>query len=146
MSHKENLNMVNFFNKMIFLNRPEYSTRQLIWRHLIHAHGATITPSLDMETLSHVSEGYSAGCISDAVRFVLTKRRLQTCVKRPLTAGEFIVPLSKMNYVNRTDFEYVTKWIGKYVRKDDKDENKEQDAKGKGKGKGKGKAGKSSKK
>ena len=55
----------------------------------------SIPDNLDVSTLAHISEGYSAGGICKAVSQTITKRRVQRLDKRSLLEEEFIGALSR---------------------------------------------------
>jgi IQ and AAA domain-containing protein len=58
-----------------------------------------LPPGLDLSTLAHVSEGFSAGSIAAAVTKTMTQRRVQRMSKRQLLCGEFLSGLAQETQV-----------------------------------------------
>lgn len=77
----------------------------VLWRHMIEAQGAKGTQHLDISALAKVSDGYTAGCILQAIQAVLTERRLLQLSRRPLLTSEFLGPLAKLDPVYREEEE-----------------------------------------
>ena len=65
-----------------------------MWRAFIEQCGGTVHENFPVNTLAHVSMGYSAGSIKKACEFVLTPFRKERLEERPLRMTEFIGPLS----------------------------------------------------
>lgn len=106
----------NFFDRFLYFPYPDYSSRVLIWRHYIEEqirigykdmddkaslqlkdkHGPvteliqSVLDKVDLSSLAHISEGYSAGAIARTVRTIITKRRVAVINNRPLSTVEFI--------------------------------------------------------
>ena len=57
--------------------------------------GVQIGGSVDLSTLAHVSEGYTAGSIYRSVKTTLTPRRVHRIAKRPLLSSEFLGVLAQ---------------------------------------------------
>jgi SpoVK/Ycf46/Vps4 family AAA+-type ATPase len=55
--------MTAFFNKMIFVPLPDYSSRQILWSQLIAQDGGKMKGDTDVPSLAKISEGYSAGSV-----------------------------------------------------------------------------------
>lgn len=51
--------------------------------------------TVDLSTLAHVSEGYTAGSIYCSVKTTLTPRRVHRIAKRPLLSSEFLGVLAQ---------------------------------------------------
>ena len=83
-----------FFDRQIYFPFPDYTTRRMMWRHFMQSKGAIIKSEFPLSTLAHISHGYSAGSIKKTCNVVLTKYRIESQEKRPLTLPEFIGPLS----------------------------------------------------
>jgi len=107
----------NFFDKFLFFPYPDYSSRVLIWHCYISEQirsgqkevedknpyslksdpnpqeltelVQSIIDKLDLSSLAHISEGYSAGAIARTVRTIITKRRVAMIKSRPLNTVEF---------------------------------------------------------
>jgi hypothetical protein len=56
--------------------------------------------SVDVSSLAHISEGYSAGALARTVRAIVTKRRVMMLKNRPLATQDFIdnLSLQEVNY------------------------------------------------
>ena len=84
---------------------PYPQLHAVLWRHMIEAQGVQGTQHLDISALAKVSDGYTAGCILQAIQAVLTERRLLQLSKRPLLTSEFLGPLAKLDPVYREEEE-----------------------------------------
>ncbi|XP_042880401.1 IQ and AAA domain-containing protein 1-like [Penaeus japonicus] len=120
--------MTSVYQKMLMVYRPSYGDRANLWRHLITKNGAQ----------------------------VVTEQRLAKQDKSPLTAVEFVVPLSKIEPIYKEEEEAMRAWFQKtpIMKKRGKSLEEELEAMGlKGKGakknepkkKSKGKKGKKKK-
>lgn len=58
-------------------------------------HSVQIGSTVDLSTLAHVSEGYTAGSIYRSVKTTLTPRRVHRIAKRPLLSSEFLGVLAQ---------------------------------------------------
>ncbi|CAM9857338.1 unnamed protein product [Ectocarpus sp. 12 AP-2014] len=75
----------------------------MLWHHFIrerleqgsHVHSVQIGSTVDLSTLAHVSEGYTAGSIYRSVKTTLTPRRVHRIAKRPLLSSEFLGVLAQ---------------------------------------------------
>ncbi|XP_064817618.1 dynein regulatory complex protein 11-like, partial [Oncorhynchus masou masou] len=101
------------YRKIILIPRPDYASRLVLWRELLRGGGARLTPSLDLSSLAKVTDGYTQGHILQAVRQVLTPRRLAQQTTRPLTAEEFIPPLARQDPVYKEEEEAFKMWYGR---------------------------------
>lgn len=88
---------------------------------MIEAQGVQGTQHLDISALAKVSDGYTAGCILQAIQAVLTERRLLQLSKRPLLTSEFLGPLAKLDPVYREEEESlkVMLWQGRWGEQDE---------------------------
>ena len=66
-----------------------------MWKAFIESSGGQVHEDFPVNTLAHVSMGYSAGSIKKAVEFVLSPYRIGQLLERPLRMSEFIGPLSR---------------------------------------------------
>ncbi|XP_034145759.1 dynein regulatory complex protein 11 isoform X1 [Esox lucius] len=98
------------YKKIILIPRPDYASRLVLWREFLLGGGAHLTPSLDLSSLAKVTDGYTQGHILQAVRLVLTQRRLAQQTTRPLTAAEFIPPLARQDPVYKEEEEAFKTW------------------------------------
>lgn len=71
----------------------------VLWKHIIQRHGGFITSTLNISCLAKVSDGFTQGHIVQAVKGVLTERRVRQQSQKPLVALEFIAALSHMDPV-----------------------------------------------
>uniref|UniRef100_UPI00398F25C7 dynein regulatory complex protein 11-like n=1 Tax=Pristiophorus japonicus TaxID=55135 RepID=UPI00398F25C7 len=135
------------FQKIMLIPRPDYTSRFVLWQSIIQQNGGILTSSLDLSSLAKVTDGYTQGHLSQATKYVLTEQRIKQLHTKPLTAVEFITPLTKQDPVYQEEEESFKNWyaktpLGKKRAKAAKElENEE----GKEKGK-KGKNGKEGKK
>uniref|UniRef100_A0A8C9DZR3 IQ motif containing with AAA domain 1 like n=1 Tax=Phocoena sinus TaxID=42100 RepID=A0A8C9DZR3_PHOSS len=89
----------------ILLPRPDYAPRFVLWKHMIEAQGVQVTQSLDISALAKVSDGYTPGCILQAIQAVLMERWLLQLSKRPLVASDILRHLAKLDPVYREEEE-----------------------------------------
>lgn len=75
------------------------SDTTVLWRHIIQRHGGVITNTLNISCLAKVSDGFTQGHVVQAVRSVLTDRRLRQQPRKPLVAVEFVAALSSQSPV-----------------------------------------------
>lgn len=76
-----------------------------LWTELLRAEGLELGPSLDLNSLAKITEGFTPGHILMAVRSVLCAHRLKKLLFQPLTAAEFIQSLSRVDPVYREEEE-----------------------------------------
>jgi len=102
-----------FFDRAIYFPFPDYTTCCRMWKVFIELKKGWLPADFPLNTLAHMSVGYSAGSIKKTVEFVLTPFRKEKLVERPLKLSEFIGPLSQCantgeemleNYTTFTDF------------------------------------------
>ncbi|XP_037779326.1 IQ and AAA domain-containing protein 1-like [Penaeus monodon] len=116
-----------------------------------------LSPRLDIGGLARITDGFTTGHICSVVSQVVTEQRLAKQDKSPLTAVEFVVPLSKIEPIYKEEEEAMRAWFQKtpIMKKRGKSLEEELEAMGlKGKGgkknepkkKSKGKKGKKKKK
>jgi len=68
-----------------------------MWKTFITTSGGKIPNDFPLSTLAHISEGYSAGSINDAVKAVLTDYRVKRQDYNHLNLAEFVGQLSSMS-------------------------------------------------
>uniref|UniRef100_A0A8C4QAL5 AAA+ ATPase domain-containing protein n=1 Tax=Eptatretus burgeri TaxID=7764 RepID=A0A8C4QAL5_EPTBU len=93
------------YDKILQVPRPKYASRLALWRSFISNKGGVITPVLDLNSLSVLSDGYTPGHIVQSVQAALSKRRLQLQRRCPLVAAEFIHELVQMRQVSHEEDE-----------------------------------------
>ncbi|XP_070472926.1 IQ and AAA domain-containing protein 1-like [Equus przewalskii] len=119
------------YERILFMPRPDYASRYVLWKQMIEAQGVQMAQSLDVSALAKVSDGYTPGHILHAIRSVLTQRRLLQLSKRPLVASEFLGHLAKLEPVYREEEESLKDWyfktpLGKKRMKLSKDQDAEE--------------------
>ncbi|XP_007904066.2 dynein regulatory complex protein 11 [Callorhinchus milii] len=129
------------YKKIILIPRPDYASRKLFWKSIIEQQGGILTSALDLSSLAKVTDGYTQGHIVTAAQAVLSELRIKHQRKRPLTAIEFMAPLSWQDPVYREEEELFKDWYAKTpmgkMRAQMAIRSKEDgDTKGKGKDKG----------
>lgn len=77
----------------------------MLWRRLILKNNGVITNTLDVSSLSKVTDGYTPGHMLTAITQVLTERRIQTLSKKPLQSVEFIAPLARIDPIYKEEEE-----------------------------------------
>uniref|UniRef100_A0A8C0W734 ATPase AAA-type core domain-containing protein n=1 Tax=Castor canadensis TaxID=51338 RepID=A0A8C0W734_CASCN len=126
--------LCRLYERILFMPRPDYASRYVLWKHMIEAQGAQVSQNLDISALSKVSDGYTAGHILQAIQSVVTERRLLQLSKRPLVASEFVGHLAKLDPVYREEEESLKDWyyktpLGKKNAKLSKDQQEAEEAK-----------------
>ncbi|KAK6482945.1 dynein regulatory complex protein 11 isoform X1 [Huso huso] len=141
------------YKKILLIPRPDYSSRLVLWSHVILQNRGLVTNALDLSSLAKITDGYTQGHMVRAVQAVLTDRRVQLQDKKPLTAVEFISPLARQDPIYKEEEEAFKTWyaktpLGKKRAKAAKasEEDRESGKAGKSKGKKAGKKGKKKKK
>ncbi|XP_050736202.1 IQ and AAA domain-containing protein 1-like isoform X2 [Eriocheir sinensis] len=99
------------YQKILMVPRPTFSARAHLWRNLLTMNGAKITHRMDISGLARISDGYTSGHICSVVSQVVTEQRLAKQNKNPLTAEEFVVPLSKLEPIYREEEEAMKAWF-----------------------------------
>ena len=64
------------FYALIHICVPSFPFK-VLWPALIKKHGGRISDALDISSLSKISDGYTPGHIINAIKSVLTERRIQ---------------------------------------------------------------------
>jgi len=91
------------YDKILMIPHPDYGSRLMLWRNALLREGCSqghLTASLDLSSLAKISDGYTAGDITNVVRQVLTARRVQTLSYKPLTASEFVSGLARLDPID----------------------------------------------
>ncbi|XP_011728118.2 IQ and AAA domain-containing protein 1-like isoform X1 [Macaca nemestrina] len=101
------------YERILFMPRPDYASRYVLWKRMIEARGVQPTQHLDISALAKVSDGYTPGHILQAIQSVLTERRFLQLSKRPLVASEFLGQLAKLDPVYREEEESLKDWYFK---------------------------------
>ncbi|KAM4574468.1 dynein regulatory complex protein 11 isoform 2-T2 [Fundulus diaphanus] len=101
------------YGKIILIPRPDYGSRYILWEKLIKKQGGNITKALDLSSLTKVTDGYTPGHMVQVVNSVVSQDRIQQLTKRPLTAGDFVVPLAKFEPVFQKEEEAIKNWYAK---------------------------------
>jgi SpoVK/Ycf46/Vps4 family AAA+-type ATPase len=84
-----------FYDRSLYFPFPDYTTSRLMWKTFIEQAGGFVTPDFGLNTLAHISYGYSAGSIRKTCEFVLTPFRISKLSERPLKISEFVGRLSQ---------------------------------------------------
>ncbi|XP_075811635.1 IQ and AAA domain-containing protein 1-like [Microtus pennsylvanicus] len=105
--------LCRFYERILFIPRPDYASRYVLWKRMIEKRGPQIAQSLDISALARVSDGYTTGHILQAIQSVLTERRLFHLPKRPLVASEFVGHLARLDPVYREEEESLKDWYFK---------------------------------
>lgn len=103
------------FRCMCFCPYPDYYNRILLWKNFMKKYFDKYeidiievqTKGLDLETLAKCSEGYTSGCIQQAVHETLSYRRMQKFLQldKMFILEEFINNLSKTEYTFAEDYQ-----------------------------------------
>lgn len=93
--------LYDFFNKFVHVPLPRYADRRALFPQLFERFGVSLPDEFDLSTLVHLSEGYTPADIEQAVRHVLTPRRMETVAKNPIDAAEVAAQLCKTSPVSK---------------------------------------------
>jgi DNA polymerase III delta prime subunit len=142
-----------FYEKFLYFPYPDYPDRVLLWTHFIKtllnnaasqqgqasiSSKVGVPDGFDISSLAHITEGFSAGAIFNAIRSTLTTRRVQSLEKRPLMENEFINTLARQEITYTQDNDVYTKFTCK-ITDLDKRKKELEDAKKVAEGGGDGK-------
>nr|XP_030720615.1 dynein regulatory complex protein 11 [Globicephala melas] len=131
------------YQKIILVPRPDYASRYVLWKEIIQRHGGVITGALSVSCLAKITDGFTQGHIVQVVKEVLTERRIRQQSHKPLTALEFIPPLTSMSPIYQEEEESFKDWYAKTPmskkralaltgdnKENEKDKGKEKEKKG----------------
>lgn len=102
--------LATVFQKILLIPKPDYGSRFLLWKQILQQEGVTSTRKLDLNSLSKISDGYTAGDLTVAAREVLTPRRIAMLGVKPLAAVELVAPLARLEPVYTTEEEALKNW------------------------------------
>ncbi|CAO2603641.1 IQ and AAA domain-containing protein 1-like, partial [Lemmus lemmus] len=105
--------LCRFYERILFIPRPDYASRYVLWKRMIENRRPQATQSVDLSALARVSDGYTTGHILQAIQSVLTERRSLQLSKKPLAASEFVGHLAKLDPVYREEEESLKDWYFK---------------------------------
>ncbi|XP_064015656.1 dynein regulatory complex protein 11 [Pogoniulus pusillus] len=103
----------DIYKKIILIPRPDYSSRFVLWKHIILQNGGTITDLLNISCLAKVSDGFTQGHIVQAVQAVLSELRLLQMTRKPLRTEEFVTSLATQDPVYKEEEETFKAWYDK---------------------------------
>ena len=115
----------SFFDKFLYMPYPDYPSRLMLWRQFVSEQlqlaadeaSRDIPDDINISTLAHISEGFTAGGIAKTVRKTLTQRRVDRLDKRPLSEVEFLNSLaleaSKSQLVYKSDSDKFNAFMAK---------------------------------
>ncbi|XP_028606167.2 IQ and AAA domain-containing protein 1-like [Podarcis muralis] len=101
------------YERILLIHRPDYASRYVTWKRLVERHGGVVTSTLDLSALAKVSDGYSQGSMAEAVKSVLSERRLLQLPKRPLNAGELLQMLARADPIYPAEEAMLRDWYSK---------------------------------
>lgn len=79
--------MLTIFDKVLFCPKPDYNSRYSVWREFISRKADAST--INISSLTRMSEGLSIGSIEMVCAAVLTPRRIRHFRTKPLQTAEF---------------------------------------------------------
>ena len=104
--------------KVVLMPLPDYPTRRTLWTYFIQQTGLNLTSleqhrGFDLTTLALVSEGYTAGCIQQAVLSTLPTRRVAKMLEldRGVDTSELMTALSQTSYAYRGEYQANVAWL-----------------------------------
>ena len=106
------------YGRVVLMPTPDYSTRRQLWAYFIQQTGLSTTqlernPHFDLDTLAHISEGYSAGAIQQAVLACLPSRRVAKLLEldRSFDSAELMAALAQTGYMYRGEYAANVAWL-----------------------------------
>ncbi|TRY75655.1 hypothetical protein TCAL_00505, partial [Tigriopus californicus] len=112
----EQKGLLQTYQKILLLPRPDYPQRHELWREIIISKGGDIESQwerFDLSALAKISDGYTTGQIVESASQVLVPRRLLHQGVRPLQPSEFIPILAKMDPMYREEEAAYETWFAK---------------------------------
>ena len=104
--------MMKTYNKFILVPRPDYGNTYYYWfQTLMNYH--SVNRDLDISSLAKLTQGYSIAAIKDAVKKVMTDRRIIDQVNRPLTPQELFEALIDVKPISKDDEAKYFTWFNK---------------------------------
>lgn len=103
----------DFFSKIVFLPRPDYYSRQVLWTSYLAKLGVERPNPDEVQTLSRISEYYSSGSIANVVKRTLTSRRIERLARKPFSINELIGPLAKEEPIYHNVDQQLRDWYHK---------------------------------
>ncbi|XP_058038772.1 IQ and AAA domain-containing protein 1-like [Ahaetulla prasina] len=101
------------YERLLLIPQPDYAARYVTWQWLIQRHGGEVSSSLDLSALAKVSDGYSQASLEQAVKLVLTERRLMQLPKKPLLAAELLQMLGRTDPIYPEELGLLQDWYVK---------------------------------
>jgi len=106
--------MMKMFQRLIFIYPPSHGSRRLIWEHMIkNFKGEIGAYSFDLSSIAKVSQGFTAGAITNAISEVLTEKRIKRQLIHPLKTIEFVNRIATFDPVWQTELAEFKKWLNK---------------------------------
>ncbi|KAL4506963.1 hypothetical protein ABPG72_001384 [Tetrahymena utriculariae] len=100
----------SFFDKKIYFPFPNYGTRMLLFKTFLEQKKVPVPDNFPINTIAHISEGWSAGSFKMAIERVFTERRLQKINEEQIKLSEFIGPLSNVPFTSKEEFKEFKKF------------------------------------
>ena len=104
--------------RIVLMPTPDYHTRRQLWTYFIQQTGLSIpqlerNPHFDVDTLAHISEGYSAGAIQQAALACLPSRRVAKLLEldRSFDSAELMAALAQTGYMYRGEYAANVAWL-----------------------------------
>lgn len=99
-----------FFYKKFYFPYPDYTTRCMIFKSMVEAQGVQLTEAFQLNMFGHMTEGITPGTMKLAIQMVLTKRRKEDLLLRPLTVQEFVSTFSKLYFCSAEEYEQMVEF------------------------------------
>ena len=106
-------NSLDFDFVFFLISKFYYSKNKVMWKSFITKNGGILSPSLDLSSLTKISDGFTPGHILSSVKEVLTDRRISQQQSKPLHASEFIPGLARNDPIYKEEEESFKKWWSK---------------------------------
>ncbi|XP_037077754.1 dynein regulatory complex protein 11-like [Pollicipes pollicipes] len=101
------------YHRVVLLPALDYASRLQLLTRTVAVPGVPRHPSLDLSTLTKLTDGFTAGHCLDMVQQVVTEKRIVKLRKRPLKTAEFIPVLSTLQPVMREQQQMYYTWLTK---------------------------------
>ena len=93
-----------FTEKRFYFPFPNYATRMELLMDIFNSKKIDLHPSFPITTIAHLTEGYTAGNLREAMNKVLTERRMIMSKEIQYRLSEFLIPLSNQPSVYKSKY------------------------------------------
>ncbi|CAH0389071.1 unnamed protein product [Bemisia tabaci] len=100
------------YHKMILIPKPDYASLSFLWAEQLFQYSG-VNRQFDTCALAKISDGFTVGAIINAIKEVMTCKRVLQLRIQPLTHAEIINVLSRFEPVYKEEEEAFMQWYAK---------------------------------